>query len=73
MCCTSRAAIRRLQESTYGSLVIKVKALDVNNLSRAMVVITTLLKLISTCLVAIVITRNGSDEGELLCLTGAEG
>ena len=73
MCCTSRAAIRRRQESTYGSLVIKVKALDVNNLSRTIFVNTALSKLISTCLVNIVITRNGSDEGKLLCLTGEEG
>ena len=73
VCCTSRAAIRRRRESTYGSLVIKVKALDVNNLSRTIIFITALSKSISTCLVSIAITRNGSDEGKLLCLTGAEG
>ena len=32
-----------------------------------------IIKLVSTCFVAIAITRNGSDEGKLLCLTGAEG
>jgi len=42
-------------------------------LSRTIFVNTALSKLISTCLVNIVITRNGSDEGKLLCLTGEEG